>query len=170
MMLLLKWLLVLFGCAFIYEPVGQYFSQTTGLFSLLASYLIVYIVAGLLVMGIFALVKHGLGGKLLGSDVFGRFEYYLGMVSGPIRFACMLLAVLALLNARYYNPVEVRAMQKFQDDVYGSNFFPTLHSIQASVFEQSLTGAWIKKNLDFLLIKPTEPDLRQFKQREIAIP
>jgi len=170
LMLLLKWLVIVFGCAMIYEPVGAMFAQTTGLFGLLASYLMVYILAALLVIGLFALLKNSMGGKLLGSDVFGRSEYYLGMFSGLVRFTCIMLAALALLNARYYNPVEIRAMEKFQDDVYGSNYFPTLHSIQAVVFEKSLTGPWIKKNLDFLLIKPTEPDHTQYKQRQVNLP
>ena len=47
------------------------------------------------------------------------------MGSGLVRFSCMLLAALALLNARYFSPTEVRAMEKYQDDVYGSDFFPT---------------------------------------------
>ena len=59
------------------------------------------------------------------------------MGSGVVRFSCMLLAALALLNARYFSPTEVRAMEKFQDDVYGSNFFPTLHSVQADGFRSS---------------------------------
>src|SRR6266699_332104 len=72
LMLLLKWLVIVFGCAAIYEPLGQMFSQTTGLFGLLGSYLAVYIVVALLVFGLFALLKHSLGGKLVGSDIFGR--------------------------------------------------------------------------------------------------
>jgi uncharacterized membrane protein required for colicin V production len=41
LMLLLKWLVIVIGCAMVYEPVGQMFSQSTGLFGLLASYLMV---------------------------------------------------------------------------------------------------------------------------------
>jgi len=169
LLLLVKWLLILFGCAMIYEPAGKIVAQT-GFFGLLGAYLLVYVAAGLLVLGMFALVKHSLGGKLLGSDVFGRAEYYLGMGSGLVRYTCMVLALLALLNARHYTVTEVKAMEKFQDDVYGSNYFPTLHSLQAAVFEKSLTGPWIKKNLDFLLIKPTDPEHREFKQREYSMP
>ena len=169
LLLLVKWLLILFGCAMIYEPAGKIVAQT-GFFGLLGVYLLVYVAAGLLVLGMFALVKHSLGGKLLGSDVFGRAEYYLGMGSGLVRYTCMVLALLALLNARHYTVTEVKAMEKFQDDVYGSNYFPTLHSLQAAVFEKSLTGPWIKKNLDFLLIKPTDPEHREFKQREYSMP
>lgn len=167
---LLQWLAILFGCAFIYEWGSEVFGEFTSVFSRLARYILVYVTVGLLIVGVFALVKRGLGGKLLGSDVFGRTEYYLGMVSGMVRFSCMLLVGLALLNARYFSPTEVRAMQKYDDYYYGSSFFPGLHSMQQVVFEQSLTGPWIKKNLDWLLIKPTEPDKSQFKQKEFEVP
>ena len=170
LMLLLKWLIIVFACAAIYEPLGSLFSQATGIFGLLISYLMVYILAALLIAGLFTLMKHSVGGKLLGSDIFGRSEYYLGMASGFVRFICIMLTAMALLNARYYTPAEVRAMEKFQDDVYGSNYFPTLHTVQSVVFEKSLIGGWIKSNLDFLLIKPTEPDRRQFKQKEVNLP
>jgi len=61
-------------------------------------------------------------------------------------------------------------MEKFQDDVYGSNFFPTLHTLQATVFDRSLSGPWIKENLGFLLIKPTEPQNKELHQKEAFIP
>ena len=135
-----KWLAVLFGCAVAYEPLGRFLADSTGIFSLLSCYLIAYVGVGVLILLLFALFKHGLGGKLLGSDVFGRSEYYLGMGSGLVRFGCMLLAALALLNARYFTIAEVKAMERFQNDVYGSNFFPGLHSVQDTVFEKSLAG------------------------------
>jgi uncharacterized membrane protein required for colicin V production len=169
LMLLLKWLAIVFACATLYQPLGELL-QGTGLFGLLACYLAVYIIVALLVVSLFALFKHSVGGKLLGSDVFGRGEYYLGMVSGFVRFACIIVTALALLNARYYTQTEVRAMEKFQDDVYGSNYFPTLHTFQSIVFDKSISGSWIKQNLDFLLIKPTEPDHTQFKQKDYKFP
>jgi hypothetical protein len=92
------------------------------------------------------------------------------MASGLVRFSCMLLAALALLNARYFSPLEVRAMEKYQNDVYGSNFFPTLQTLQAAVFDKSLSGPWIKHNLGFLLIKPTEPENRELHQKDVDIP
>ena len=163
---LCKWLAILFGCALVYEPVGSLLSQTTGIFSLLFCYLIAYVGVAVVVLLLFAAFKHALGGKLLGSDLFGRGEYYLGMGSGLVRFTCILLAALALLNARYFSPAEVRAMEKFQNDVYGSNFFPTLHNVQAAVFEQSLTGPYIKDYLGFLLIKPTVPEKKELHQKD----
>ena len=167
---LLKWLGVLFGCAALYQPGGQFVCGFTSMFGPLSSYMLAYVGGALVVLLVFAGIKRALGGKLLGSDIFGRSEYYLGMASGLVRFSCMLLAALALLNARYFSPLEVRAMEKFQDDVYGSNFFPTLHSLQATVFDKSLTGPWIKQNLGFLLIKPTEPDKRDHHQKDMFVP
>jgi len=166
---LMKWLAVVIGCAVMYEPAGQWFAQSSP-FSLLASFLMVYIVGAMFILSLFAFCKNRLGGKLIGSDIFGRSEYYLGMGSGVVRLSCMLLAFLALLNARYFSPMEVKAMEQFQNDVYGSNYFPTWHTAQEVVFEKSLSGSWIKTHLGFLLIKPTQPEDKQFHQKEANLP
>lgn len=166
----LMWLLILFGCAAFYEVGGQTIEQFTTIFGHLTCYLIAYLVAALVIVLVFLGIKRGLGGKLLGSDIFGQSEYYLGMFAGVVRFSCMLLVGLALLNARYFSPKEVRAMQAYQDDVYGSNYFPTLQSVQASVFDKSLTGPWIKDNLGFLLIKPTAPEDKELHQKMYKLP
>ena len=170
LMSLLNWLAILFGCAALYEPTGLFVGGFTTMFGRLSCYLLAYVGVAVGLLLVFALIKRALGGKLLGSDIFGQTEYYLGMGAGLVRFACILLAGLALLNARYFSPLEVRAMEKFQDDVYGSNYFPTLHSLQATVFDKSLTGPWIKQNLGFLLIKPTEPDRRELHQKDAVMP
>jgi len=166
---LVKWLAIVIGCALVYEPAGQWFASSSP-FSLLASFMMVYITVALLILGLFALAKHRIGGKLVGSDIFGRAEYYLGMGSGVVRVSCVLIAFLALLNARYFSPLEVRAMEKYQDDLYGSNYFPTWHTAQAVVFEKSLAGPWIRDHLSFLLIKPTQPEDKQFHQKEANLP
>ena len=167
---LATWLAILFGCAALYQPGGELLAQFTSMFGRLSCYLVAYVAGALLFSLLFAGIKRVLGGKLLGSDIFGRSEYYLGMGSGLIRFSCMLLAALALLNARYFSPTEVKAREKFDNDVYGSSFFPTLHSVQSTVFDRSLTGPWIKENLGFLLIKPTQPEHKEIHQKEFAYP
>lgn len=150
----LKWLFIVFGAAAFYQPLGDLISAN-GFFSQLFGYIVAYLGIAALIFGLFALFGRGLGGKLLGSDAFGNAEYPLGMTAGLIRFACVILAVLALLNARSYTSAEIKAEQKYVDDNYGSDYFPTLRSVQSEVFEQSLTGPWIKKYLAFALIKPT---------------
>src|SRR4051812_28075158 len=126
----LKWFALLCACAFAYEPLGTLFSQSSRVLSMLTCYVMAYIAVAMVILISFAGVKRGFGGKLIGSDMFGKAEYPLGMFSGLIRAVCVLLAVLAMLNARFFSPLEVKAMEKFQNEVYGSNFFPGLHSLQ----------------------------------------
>ena len=166
----LMWIVILFGCAFTYTFVGSMLSQTSAAFSLLSSYLMAYIAMALLISAIFMYLKKGLGGKLVGSDVFGRGEFYLGMGAGMVRFVCVLLCGLALLNARAYSRKEIADEIKYQNEVYGSNFFPTLQSVQAQVFQESLTGPLIKDYLSILLIEPTSPEHREIKRKELAAP
>jgi uncharacterized membrane protein required for colicin V production len=167
---MLKWLVILIACSVLYEPVGVILGSFMPMFNRLTCYLMAYIGLALIVFLLFSGIKRMLDGKLVGSDIFGRSEYYLGMGSGVVRFTCILLAAMALLNARYFSPTEVRAMQKYQDDVYGSDYFPTLQSVQSSVFDKSLAGPWVKENLGFLLIKPTPPEDKQLHMKEAELP
>ncbi len=165
----IQWACIVVGCAFIYEPAGKFLEGSSPL-SLLTCYVLVYLAALLVIFGLFAIIRRSIGGKIIGSDVFGKSEYYLGMISGALRFSCVLIVGLALLNARYFSEREVRAQEKYQNDVYGSTFFPGLHSLQSTVFERSLTGPWIKDHLNLFLIKPTEPGDKALHQREFVMP
>jgi uncharacterized membrane protein required for colicin V production len=162
---LLKWLTIVFACAVMYLPLGTAIAASPA-FNILSGYLIAYLGTALVIAALFAVLKSVLGGKLVGSDVFGRSEFYLGMFAGMIRFTCMLIVALALLGARAYNPAEIRDDVKYQNDVYGSNFFPKLYTVQAQVFDSSLSGPWIKTNLTFLLIKPTAPEKKELKRKD----
>jgi len=167
---LAKWVALLFGAAAFYEGLGRQLAQSTRIFGLLSCYLLAYLALALFIFLLFALFKRAVGGKLLGSDIFGRGEYYLGMVSGMVRHACVLLAALALLNARAFNSAEVHAIRQFQQEQFGNELFPTLHSIQMAVFQRSYAGPWIHGNLSFLLIKPTQPSRQPHHLQEVRPP
>ncbi|MEY2466647.1 MAG: hypothetical protein QOD03_1168 [Verrucomicrobiota bacterium] len=164
-----KWILIVVGCAFVYEPLGKFISEAT-VFSLLSSYMMAYFAMALFVLMLVALIKKSLGGKLLGSDVFGRGEYYFGVVAGAVRFLCMLIVVLAFLNARAYHQAEITAYQKYEKDVYGNDFFPTLFRIQDEVFVKSFVGRQVREYLSFLLIQPTEPQQKELKRKQLDLP
>ncbi len=166
---LVKWLIIVFGAALAYQPIAQLLMGSTP-FGRLFCNIIAYAAVILVGFMVFSVIKRALGGKLLGSDLFGKSEYYLGMGAGMVRFACVLLVGLALLNARLYTAAEVRAMQKFQNDNYGSNFFPTLAGVQDSVFDKSLTGPLIKKYCGQLLIQPTPPGGGEIKRAKVDLP
>ena len=153
---MLKWVVLIFAAGLAYQPMGQWLI-TVAPFSKLFAYILCYLVAAGAVASLFLLVKRGTRGKIAGSDAFGKGEYYLGMPAGMVRFSCILIAGLALLNARQYRSEEIKARLDYQLDNYGSDFFPGLQVAQSQVFEQSFLGPHIKKHLSFLLITPTQP-------------
>ena len=162
----LQWIAIVVVCALGYRPLGIWVHSMTKL-TLLVSYVLSYLVIAGVVVGLFAFINRLVGGKLVGSDVFGKAEYYLGMPAWMLRFACMLLAGLAILNARLYTQKELQDYEKFQQDVYGSEYFPGLGVLQMDVFQRSLTGPVIHKYLAFVLIAPTPPgEASKFKQKE----
>ncbi|MDB6112261.1 MAG: Colicin production protein [Pedosphaera sp.] len=165
LMVSLQWAAIVFACAFLYHPLGDMLAQSSPL-SHLFCYLVMYITTAIVVKIIFSLIKKGAGGKLAGSSVFGRGEFYLGMVAGGFRFLCILLAACALLNARSYTNQEVSKAVAFQNDVYGSTFFPELYSVQAEVFKESFSGKQLKEYASFLLIKPTAPEYKSLQRKE----
>ena len=107
-----------------------------------------YILWAILMWALFSAVKRAVGDKLLQSDAFGQFEYFLGMMGGMIRFALITLFLLAFLNAKNVTPAEIAEQKRKQLDLYGSSFFPTIGQIQQMVFIQSYTGSAVKKRLD----------------------
>jgi hypothetical protein len=162
----IKWLGIVFGCAFAYEPLGKIIFDNT-VFSMLSCYLMAYFGTALGIAILVSIIKKLLGGKLVGSDVFGSGEYYLGMVAGMTRYACMLMAALAMLNARSYSAADIKAAIAVQKQNFGSDFFPTIYSVQAQVFDKSFAGPWIKKGAGTLLIKPTAEVAREMKRKDI---
>lgn len=162
----LQWMAIVVISSIAYQPIGALL-QSMAKFGQLTAYVVAYLLTAGCVATVFVLVKRALGGKLVGSDAFGKSEYYLGMPAGMLRFICMLITALAILNARLYSPQEIAAAQKFQTDNYGSEFFPGLRSLQATVFEKSIAGPPIRKYLNFLLITPTAPKgASKYKQKD----
>jgi len=153
----IKWVLILAGAAYFYEPLGTALAQNS-VFSLLSCYVAVYAVIAGVVLGIFAYLRRRIGDKLIGSDAFGSGEYYLGMAAGLFRYACILLVILAFMNARYFSPEEIQASQQYQEKNYGSQFFPSFWVLQSEVFSKSLTGTFARDHLSLLLIRPTAPE------------
>ncbi len=169
LLVFLQWLAIVIVSAAGYQALGDRIAAVTPL-SHLTCYVLAYVVLALGVVVAFLLFKRLFHGKLVGSDAFGRAEYYLGMAAGMTRFGCALLAGLALLNARAYSPEEIRAYQAYQNEVYGSEYFPGLQTLQANVFERSLTGPLIRSHLGFLLIKPTAPERRELPRKDWSMP
>ena len=103
-------------------PMGSVIATSSSVFSLLNGYLIAYVGIALVIAAFFALIKKMAGEKVVSSEVFGRSEFYLGMLAGMVRFSCMVIMGMALLNARSFNQAEIRADINYQNDVVIESF------------------------------------------------
>ena len=153
---LLKWLILLPVCAFGYQTVGGFLMNLAHL-SEFWSFIYAYLALALLVFIIFSGINRIYADKLAKSNYFKGAEYYLGMASGVVRYACVLVFLMALLNAPSFTPAEIETSsaadkQSLGGGLFAGNYFPHLFSIQDWVFKQSFTGSCVKTNLPTLLI------------------
>ena len=152
----LQWMVIIFVGGKIYEPLGLMLSKQAP-FSLLMCYVAVYVGFAILTKILFLQIQRAVGEKLVGSNFFGVTEYYLGMLAGMIRFACMVLLTMALLNARLVTERERAVTAKMQSKNFEGISFPTFGSIQQAVLFESFLGKNVKEHLSFLLIESTAP-------------
>jgi uncharacterized membrane protein required for colicin V production len=150
----IQWLLIVILGGFFYDTVGQLF-MLSGLLNQFYCNVLGYVTIAIALKLIFSSIKRMVGEKMVGANVFGGLEYYLGMMAGMLRFACALFFTLSLLNARLYLPTEVAEMKKYQHDNFGDISFPTMMEVQESVFKYSLTGPLVKSTLSGIMLKPT---------------
>lgn len=162
----IKWALIVVVGAYAYYPLGQIVAQNT-VFSAYFSYVAVYSLIIVFFISLFSYLKPRLGDKICDSDFFGSCEFYLGMAAGAVRYACIILVLLSLLNARLYTPEEVRSEQAFQEKNFGSAFFPTVITCQSAVMEKSLTGTLARAYLTPLLIRPTHPERKGIDRQNV---
>src|SRR2546430_1962962 len=148
---LLQWLVIVFVGAMVAGPFGKMLADLSGI-SPVVTYITTYLLTAIVIKVLFVVVRRMSGEKLLSGDVFGRAEYYLGMIAGLIRFACIVLFVLALLNAKQVSKEELNAQLKSQQDWAGSIYFPPFGVIQRAIFEESLSGRAVKQYLTAQLI------------------
>lgn len=152
----LQWIGVVLTAALAYPAIGSLLINYAYFPPVLAN-VFGYLLAAIAVVFIFKTFKRGVGEKLVQGDVFGRFEFYLGMMAGFVRFLCIALFVLALFHAKYSTPQERERIAKVQRDNFGSVSFPTFDEMQYSVFYKSASGNLIRTNLSALMIKPVPP-------------
>ncbi len=171
----IEWVLILFGAGFghvfladwfqqegfVRKVFGNHFNERTA--ALMSAYLIILSV----IFITFTLLKRKYNPKLEGSSFFGGNEYYWGVAAGLVRYVCLMLVALALLNAPYYSPNEIAAIQQYKLNNFAAgghvkgmendtgDFIPSVYEVQDTVFKNSLIGSFIKHDLSMLLINST---------------
>jgi uncharacterized membrane protein required for colicin V production len=149
---LLQWLAIIFVGGLAYAPLGRALADFAGMGGM-GAFLLAYLLAAVGIKLLFLLVKRMTGEKLLGSDTFGGYEYYLGMLAGGVRFLCILMFGLALMNAKQVSRAELDQQIKDQKENLGSVYFPPYGTIQRSVFQTSVCGRAAKQYLAAQLIQ-----------------
>ena len=135
----LQWLATVVVGGLFYRRLAQSFgpSAVVGRVVLdLSAYALIALSAKLL----FSFLKRRLGEKIMSADLFGSWEYYLGMVAGTVRFACIYLFLLNFLHAPLYTPEMLAADAKEQEHWFGSIRRPTIGTVQHTFFKESATG------------------------------
>jgi uncharacterized membrane protein required for colicin V production len=148
---LLQWLAIIFVGGMAYAPLGNWLGELGGLRPVIAA-VVAYLLVAVGIKLLFLLLKRMTGEKLLGSDTFGGYEYYLGMLAGGVRFLCILIFGLALLNAKQVTNVELDRQIKAQKESLGSIYFPPFGAIQRSILQRSVCGPLVGQYLTAQLI------------------
>jgi uncharacterized membrane protein required for colicin V production len=166
------WLVLVIAAGLGYQFLGQWLIQAKVIHSVFgnvakettAAYVSSYLLISLVVFIIFSMIGKHFREKVTGSNTFGSNEYYFGMVAGTIRYACILMFILALMNAPYYTTEEKVASAEYKARWYGGglngysgDFIPDFSEVQESVFKKSLSGPFITSKMDCLLIVTTQP-------------
>jgi uncharacterized membrane protein required for colicin V production len=154
---LLRWLTLVVVCGLSYGTAAQTIANTAAV-KKPASLILGYLLLAFVVFVLFAIIK-----RIVirrdddGKTFFGGGEYYFGMLSGMVRAGCIVLVVLAFLNAPTYTAADLREHENyvkrwFGGGLYNGDFFPDLHTVQEQVFRKSYTGHYITNYFDMLLI------------------
>jgi uncharacterized membrane protein required for colicin V production len=171
----LQWIAIVVVGGLFYQHLAQALAHPS-LMSPASVHVASYVLIALTIKLVVTFVKRHTGEKVVGSDLFGRSEYYLGMLAGAARWACVYLFLLNLLHAPYYTREMLVATEKSQEKNFGDVRFPTFGAIQHTFFNDSATGWATEKYLEPILIRSmpgTVADLRTDRplaaQRESAV-
>lgn len=155
----LQWVAIVIVAGLFYSPFALLIHQQAQ-FEQLWSNIMAYVLIGFGVHLVYLWVRHLINEKLVGSDLFGRAEYYLGMIAGMVQFACILIAACALINSRLVTKSELAKTEKAQSDAFSDIRFPTFGSIQQEVLFKSYSGTFVENNLHPILIASVLPNAK----------
>jgi uncharacterized membrane protein required for colicin V production len=160
----LRWVAIILAGAFGYQFVAQIFYNFFG-FGRATTECFGYLAVAFVVMLVFVPLDALVTPRLAAANAHGGVEYYLGTVAGLIRYLCIVLFVLAFMNAPYYSAAEIQAEKDFAFKTYGGgqkgfngDFFPTFQQVQQGVFRESKVGQLISDHLGMILINGTPAD------------
>jgi uncharacterized membrane protein required for colicin V production len=156
-----QWFFVMLAAGLAYPLLTNILVNSAGLRRNTGTLILSYLVIVAVVLFVFSMIRHSLKSKTGGSSFFGGGEYYLGMISGIIRYGCIAILFLAVLNAPVYTAAEIQAQKEYNNRWFGGgeagysgDYIPSVASIQEAVFRRSFVGPYIHSFLAPVLINP----------------
>jgi len=164
---MLQWIGIVVAGGLLYwhfSALVRQYTQSSVLWSSIVAYLLIALGVHL----IYLWLKQLFAEKMVEKDPFGGAEFYLGMMAGIVRFACMVLVVMALMNSHVESQAELAKTEKFQKDNFSDIRFPTYGEIQQDVLFKSFSGYLVESNLKPILIAPINTPGPPQKRESIA--
>jgi uncharacterized membrane protein required for colicin V production len=155
----LQWMAIVVLAGLFYRPFSPIILQnTSGAFSRLWANVTAYVLIAFGIHLAYLWIKQLFGEKLTGSDCFGRAEYYLGMLAGLVRFACIIIVMCALMHSRFYTPAELAENENLQKKNLEGVRVPIYMTVQHAILMESFTGQFLDSKLHRLLIDSFSPN------------
>jgi uncharacterized membrane protein required for colicin V production len=170
---LIEWLIAISLATLFYSKLADVLVNVGNMKRAAGAYVLSYMILVMIIFFIFYFIKHSLKPKVGGSSFFGGAEYYLGMLAGMVRYACIVTLFLAILNAPIYSQSEIAAIQAYNKKNYGGglyegNYLPNIPTIQHSVFEESFLGRYIRDYCGVILIHSDDGGFMKTPKKMIA--
>ncbi len=150
----MKWLFMLALAPLAYLPLAKLLQKVIHIKAIyihVGAFVFVAVAVHLLMITMRKKIKD----KMSDSDVFGSAEYPLGMLAGAFQYSCLLVMIVACLNAKYIDEDALKRQDQIQRDAMGEKFIPTPGNLHKDAMT-SIAGTTIKKYLKFQLIEPVD--------------
>jgi uncharacterized membrane protein required for colicin V production len=170
---LIEWLIAIVLATLFYSKLTDTLVNVANMKRATTAYVTGYLTIVMVVFLVFYFIKYSLKPKVGGSSIFGGAEYYLGMMGGMVRYACIATLFLALLNAPVYSTSDVASLRAYNKKNYGGglyegNYLPDIPTVQHSVFEESFLGHYIRDYCGVVLIHSDDGGIMKTPKKMIA--
>ena len=150
---LMAWLAVAVGAGMLYQPVGNFLAEHVRI----PRYWIMvltYIFIAFMLHTIFTVIRKKAKDQVQKIDIFGKMEYFLGMIAGALKVACMIVVGVSLFCSKIVTEEEVKRDRAKQENDLGTTFFPTRKTAHYDIVYGSFTGDFLRNKVPNLVMQP----------------
>ncbi len=150
---MLLWVLVAFGGALAWAPLGDQIHDRLGV-ARLAGYFLAYFLTGAVVAGVVLGLRRLYAAQLLLIIPLGRVDGFMGMGSGLVTGSALSLVILALLNplGSGVEEIEWNPMDLQKTDAIASLFTAVVDTVHQVALQESTVGRFVAESFPGVLI------------------